>query len=367
MSLPTVSRASILSAALKRAGTATCIRCAACTSASPRLKTTKRATTNERRQLGPRQSPTQRSAPARSIRGSRLSCRRRPARAKPSCWCSAICGCLKTVEHPEEILAITFTRKAAAEMKRRVLEGLPSVLAPDAIADIAPRLRVQTIDALCASLTRQMPVLARFGAQPEIVDDARELYHEAARRTLALAPANAPAEHLLAHLDNNLDTAGGLLAAMLARRDQWLRKTGRRADPRRARSGVRCRAGPAACICLRAAAGCVRRTCAGTAHQRGARRGESGTRARNSLATAMRTAACTGGLAALLALPPAAYTRCAMGGIARDARAAAARGGRAAARLRRARPGRFHRGRAGRACARSATTTRRPTSLLALD
>ena len=133
---------------------------------------------------------------------------------------------LKTVEQPEEILAITFTRKAAAEMKRRVLEGLPSVLAPDAIADIAPRLRVQTIDALCASLTRQMPVLARFGAQPEIVDDARELYHEAARRTLALAPANAPAEHLLAHLDNNLDTAGGLLAAMLARRDQWLRKTG---------------------------------------------------------------------------------------------------------------------------------------------
>ena len=121
---------------------------------------------------------------------------------------------LATVERPEEILAITFTRKAAAEMKRRVLQGLPSVLAPERIADIAPRLRVQTIDALCASLTRQMPILARFGAQPDIVDDARELYFDAARRVLALEPPNAPAERLLAHLDNNLDIARGLASTI---------------------------------------------------------------------------------------------------------------------------------------------------------
>jgi ATP-dependent exoDNAse (exonuclease V) beta subunit len=134
---------------------------------------------------------------------------------------------LTTVEQPEEILAITFTRKAAAEMKRRVLDGLPSVLDAGRIADIAPRLRVQTIDALCASLTRQMPVLARFGAQPETVDDAGELYLDAARRVLALEPPNTPAERLLMHLDNNLGTARELIAAMLRRRDQWLRKTGR--------------------------------------------------------------------------------------------------------------------------------------------
>ena len=69
---------------------------------------------------------------------------------------------LSVVQKPEEILAITFTRKAAAEMRKRVLERLPGA------AEIAHRLRIQTIDALCTSLTRQMPVLARFGAQPEI-------------------------------------------------------------------------------------------------------------------------------------------------------------------------------------------------------
>ena len=175
---------------------------------------------------------------------------------------------LTTVERPEEILAITFTRKAAAEMKRRVLQGLPSVLAAGRIADIAPRLRVQTIDALCASLTRQMPVLARFGAQPEIVEDARELYAEAARRVLALEPSNAPAERLLAHLDNNVDTARGLIARMLARRDQWLRKTGGR--PTRAELEAAFAAERERLVArLAVVAGRVRRIGAGTAHQGG--------------------------------------------------------------------------------------------------
>src|SRR4051812_440121 len=125
---------------------------------------------------------------------------------------------LGTVEKPEEIVAITFTIKAAAEMRERVLEKLPNA------AEIAHRLRIQTFDALCAALTRQMPVLSRFGAQPQIVEDARLHYREAARRTLKdLSPS---AEALLAHLDNNIDTATALIGSMLAKRDQWLRKTG---------------------------------------------------------------------------------------------------------------------------------------------
>src|SRR5262249_5233054 len=87
---------------------------------------------------------------------------------------------LTVVNTPEEILAITFTKKAAAEMRKRVLKEIASV--GHSAGEIAHRLRIQTIDAFCTALTRQVPVLARFGAQPEILEDARPLYAEAAAR-----------------------------------------------------------------------------------------------------------------------------------------------------------------------------------------
>jgi ATP-dependent helicase/nuclease subunit A len=125
---------------------------------------------------------------------------------------------LSTAGKPEEILAITFTKKAAAEMRKRVLKELPNS------AEIAHRLRIQTIDAFCTALTRQVPVLARFGAQPEIIEDAKPLYKEAAARVFE--EFNPATEGLLAHLDNNVPTATGLLADMLGGRDRWLRRTG---------------------------------------------------------------------------------------------------------------------------------------------
>ncbi len=126
------------------------------------------------------------------------------------------CKLLATVEKPEEILAITFTRKAAAEMRNRVLKEMPP--------ESSHRLKIETIDALCASLARQMPVLSRFGAPPEILEDASELYREASENVLR--ELSDPAARVLAHVDNNVDAAAALIASMLARRDQWLRKTG---------------------------------------------------------------------------------------------------------------------------------------------
>lgn len=159
---------------------------------------------------------------------------------------------LAQVEAPEEIVAITFTRKAAAEMRERVLTALAridsvsdesehdkltrelaaAVLQRDAeagwqITANPARLRIQTIDSLCASLTRQMPMLSKFGSQPESVEDASDLYLDAARATIALVEGNdvvaQDVERLLEHLDNDVARIETLLAGMLAQRDHWLR------------------------------------------------------------------------------------------------------------------------------------------------
>ena len=161
---------------------------------------------------------------------------------------------LAIVDEPEEITAITFTRKAAAEMRSRVLQAFASATDPAGdgsavddrvtrdhatralarnvergwqIAASPSRLRIQTIDSLNASITRQMPLTARFGAQPESIEDGTALYREAARIVLAQVNGSDRVADdvsiLLAHLDNNHSVAESLLADMLRSRDHWLR------------------------------------------------------------------------------------------------------------------------------------------------
>jgi ATP-dependent exoDNAse (exonuclease V) beta subunit len=166
---------------------------------------------------------------------------------------------LAVVDAPEEIVAITFTNKAAGEMRQRIAESLDRAragtlpeqphkritfeLARAALArsgerdwqiETQPgRLRLTTIDALCASLARQMPLLSRFGAQPAVADDAKRHYEEATRRALDHLEdqgdqgENGGREHAdavaiaLAHLDNDVARLARLLAEMLAKREQW--------------------------------------------------------------------------------------------------------------------------------------------------
>ena len=157
---------------------------------------------------------------------------------------------LSVAEKPERIFAMTFTRKAAAEMRERILGALARVgqieIAPhekvtqelaraalkrsDALGwellENPGRIRVQTIDALCGSLVAQMPWLARQGSLPKIVEEAESLYRSAAQRTVLMVERESRysewLEHLLLHLDNKTSRMGDLVASMLAKRDQWI-------------------------------------------------------------------------------------------------------------------------------------------------
>ena len=157
---------------------------------------------------------------------------------------------LAEVDRPEQILAMTFTRKAAAEMRARVLAALTdatadSPVAPDdahaaltrslAVRVLAQdarhdwqllahpaRLKMLTIDAVAAAFARQAPLTTRLGAMPAFVDDATAHYRQAVSAALVDAEAEHPRwRTFLTHLDNNAPAVVDLLAQMLAKRDQW--------------------------------------------------------------------------------------------------------------------------------------------------
>jgi ATP-dependent helicase/nuclease subunit A len=156
---------------------------------------------------------------------------------------------LAIVQAPEEILAITFTRKAAAEMRQRVLTALRAaqegsasdalIERPQALAALAnarargwdllatpTRLRIQTIDAFNHGIVARLPVTAGSGAEPQLRRPADALYAEAATRTLTHAldePEYAAALALLLdRTDNDWQRLQTLLAGMLATRTHWL-------------------------------------------------------------------------------------------------------------------------------------------------
>jgi ATP-dependent helicase/nuclease subunit A len=158
---------------------------------------------------------------------------------------------LAHVERPERVVATTFTRKAAAEMRARIVAALADaaagvavdtphrartrelaqrVLAQDRargwrLLEFPGRLDVGTLDALAQRIAAQHPVASALGGAPRPSEGAAAtaLYRLAAQRAIAAAPPHDRVwRTLIEHFDNDADRVAELLVTMLARRDQWL-------------------------------------------------------------------------------------------------------------------------------------------------
>ncbi|BBB15159.1 UvrD/REP helicase [Candidatus Rickettsiella viridis] len=158
---------------------------------------------------------------------------------------------LSRVRFPEAIIAITFTRKAAHEMRMRILDALEkaeqpcptstkeaarwqlarNVIAHDKIMNWnllanPNRLRIQTIDSFCQRLTCQMPLLSKLDAQLSPVDKPEFLYRLAAQELISNLEINSPWQNsllkLIKHGDNDFSSLEASLSELLASREQWL-------------------------------------------------------------------------------------------------------------------------------------------------
>lgn len=141
---------------------------------------------------------------------------------------------LTIVDVPEEIVAITFTKKAASEMKSKILERIKkgdSSFAQTILKrskekswgieyDLS-RLKVMTIDKFCHNVVSQIPVLSKMGVKPNITDTPEKFYEESVKQTLQNKESMEDIKIVFAHYDNEYEKINRRLIAMMAIRDQW--------------------------------------------------------------------------------------------------------------------------------------------------
>ncbi|STX29510.1 UvrD/REP helicase [Legionella beliardensis] len=159
---------------------------------------------------------------------------------------------LSTVTSPEQIVALTFTRKAASEMRERIITALQR--AADGLEATTPHqqltkryaqdalkqsqklnwqllkqpgsLKIMTIDALCQTISQAIFLDDEQIPYAKVSDDPQGLYQHAIREwlndVLDKEALHYPLQVLLHHLDNRQDKLILLLSDLLKTREQWL-------------------------------------------------------------------------------------------------------------------------------------------------
>ncbi len=166
-------------------------------------------------------------------------------------YLTLLAGC----EKPEQVIMITFTRKAAAEVKERIFKALKNakqnlpiqseheqntrdralaVLEQDKRQQwqliLTPyRLQIRTIDSFCYHLVQQMSLANGGNSVTAVIDDATDIYREAVVELFKYLSNQSQESELYQHYfellktyDNNLESIAAMLSSMLQNRFSWL-------------------------------------------------------------------------------------------------------------------------------------------------